>query len=104
MTSNERQYYIESLEILKAQSEQKGYEGEVEALEAAIDALREQEEPSITLAKLEEMKDRIKARLKLCVDKVTKKQFTNWDLVDLSCDIGNIIRRTYNDERFNGDV
>jgi hypothetical protein len=43
MTDEERCYYVETLEQIKFRCEEKGYFGEVEALDAAIEALEEKE-------------------------------------------------------------
>ena len=43
MTEEEKCYYIETLEQIKFRCEEKGYSGEVEALDAAIEALEEKE-------------------------------------------------------------
>lgn len=39
MTDEERTYYIETLEQIKFRCEEKGYLGEVEALDAAIESM-----------------------------------------------------------------
>ena len=43
MTEEEKCYYIETLEQIKFRCEEKGYGGEVEALDAAIEALEEKD-------------------------------------------------------------
>lgn len=43
MTSDEKMYYIETLEQIRFRSEERGWDGEVEAIDYAIEALEAQE-------------------------------------------------------------
>jgi hypothetical protein len=43
MTDEERCYYVETLEQIKFRCEEKGYSGEVEALDVAIELMEEAE-------------------------------------------------------------
>lgn len=43
MTCDEKMYYIETLEQIRFRSEERGWDGEVEALDYAIETLEAQE-------------------------------------------------------------
>lgn len=43
MTDEERRYYVETLEQMKFRCEEKGYSGEVEALDVAIELMEDAE-------------------------------------------------------------
>lgn len=61
MTDEERCYYVETLEQIKFRCEEKGYSGEVEALDVAIELMEEAEFVSKrklkeAISKMEELK------------------------------------------------